>query len=114
MKRIGKSVVMCGMSALFGALFGTPVAAGIFSMEVISVGVLYYAALVPCLFSSFIGTGISVSLGMKPEKFQILEVPEFYGENRIVHCVFGDFMRRCQHFVLHDSPQGTAPLPEAF
>ncbi len=72
-----KIVVMCGMSALFGALFGTPVAAGIFSMEVISVGVLYYAALVPCLFSSFIGTGISVSLGMKPEKFQILEVPEF-------------------------------------
>lgn len=72
-----KIVVMCGMSALFGALFGTPVAAGMFSMEVISVGVLYYAALVPCLFSSFIGTGISVLLGMKPEKFQILEVPAF-------------------------------------
>lgn len=72
-----KILVMCGMSALFGALFGTPVAAGIFSMEVISVGVLYYAALVPCLFSSFIGTGISLSLGMKPEKFQILEVPAF-------------------------------------
>ena len=72
-----KVVVMCGMSALFGALFGTPIAAGIFSMEVISVGVMYYAALVPCLFSAFIGTGISVSLGMKPEKFQILEVPAF-------------------------------------
>lgn len=72
-----KILVMCGMSALFGALFGTPVAAGIFSMEVISVGVMYYAALVPCLFSSFIGTGISLSLGMKPEKFQILEVPAF-------------------------------------
>ena len=35
--------VMCGMSAVFAALFGTPVAAGIFSLEVASVGVLYYA-----------------------------------------------------------------------
>ena len=47
--------VMCGMSGAFAALFGTPVAAAIFSMEVISVGVIYYAALVPCIFSAFTG-----------------------------------------------------------
>lgn len=41
---------MCGMSAVFSALFGTPVAAAIFPLEVISIGVLYYAALVPCIF----------------------------------------------------------------
>lgn len=78
-----KIVVMCGMSALFGALFGTPVAAAIFSMEVISVGVLYYAALVPCLFSSLLGAGISISLGTKPEAFTILEVPAFTGNSAI-------------------------------
>ena len=52
-----KVAVMCGMSACFAALFGTPMAAGIFSLEVVSIGVLYYAALVPCVFSSFIGAG---------------------------------------------------------
>ena len=39
-------VVLCGMSAAFSALFGTPMAAAIFSLEVVSVGVMYYAALV--------------------------------------------------------------------
>ena len=40
-------MIMCGMSACFSALFGTPIAAAVFSMEVISVGIMYYAALLP-------------------------------------------------------------------
>ena len=68
---------MCGMSAVFGALFGTPVAAGVFSMEVISIGVMYYAALVPCLFSAFLGAWISGALGVEPERYQILDMPQF-------------------------------------
>ena len=72
-----KIAVMCGMSAVFAALFGTPVAAGIFSMEVISVGVIYYAALVPCLFASFIGAGISSAMGISPEAYTVQEIPAF-------------------------------------
>ena len=40
-------IVMCGMSAAFSALFGTPMAAAVFSLEVVSVGVMYYTALMP-------------------------------------------------------------------
>lgn len=72
-----KVAVMCGMSACFGALFGTPLAAGIFSLEVISIGVMYYAALVPCLFASFTGAGVSGLMGLSGEHFDILEIPRF-------------------------------------
>ena len=44
-------LTMCGMSACFAALFGTPMTAAIFAMEVISVGIMHYSALVPCSFS---------------------------------------------------------------
>lgn len=72
-----KIAVMCGMSGTFAALFGTPVAAAVFSMEVISIGVMYYAALVPCIFSSFIGAAIAKHFLLMPEAFRIGFVPGF-------------------------------------
>lgn len=72
-----KIAIMCGMSACFAALFGTPLTAGVFSLEVISIGVMYYAALVPCLFSAFIGAGVSKSLGLVPDHFVVGAIPEF-------------------------------------
>lgn len=47
-ERTLKVFTMCGMSACFAALFGTPAAATIFSLEVVSVGIMQYSALVPC------------------------------------------------------------------
>ncbi|MEG1448343.1 MAG: chloride channel protein, partial [Oscillospiraceae bacterium] len=41
-------ITMCGMSGAFSALFGTPLTAAVFSMEVISVGIMHYSAIVPC------------------------------------------------------------------
>ncbi|MCI8659042.1 MAG: chloride channel protein [Lachnospiraceae bacterium] len=72
-----KIAIMCGMSACFSALFGTPLAAGVFSMEVVSIGIMYYAALVPCLFSSFIGAAVSGRLGLAAEHYEIGLVPAF-------------------------------------
>lgn len=70
-------LIMCGMSAAFSALFGTPMAAAIFSMEVVSVGIMYYAALVPCVISSLIAHGIAVSFGVTEELFLIDAIPAF-------------------------------------
>ena len=42
-----RELVMCGMSAAFSSIFGTPMAAVIFAKEVNSVGFMQYSALVP-------------------------------------------------------------------
>ena len=70
-------MIMCGMSACFSALFGTPISAAIFSMEVISVGVMYYAALVPCIISALIAQGIAGLFGITPTAFVIGELCSF-------------------------------------
>ena len=72
-----KVIIMCGMSAAFSALFGTPMAAAIFSLEVVSVGVMYYGALLPVIFSSLIASQFAAGMGIHPERFHVENVPEF-------------------------------------
>lgn len=72
-----KVIIMCGMSACFATLFGTPMAAAIFSIEVVNVGIMYYSALVPCIFSALIAWGIAQSFGVQGVRITISEVPEF-------------------------------------
>lgn len=69
-------MVMCGMSAAFSALFGTPMAAAIFALEVISVGVMYYTALMPCVVSALIATKFAAGLGIHPEVFHVSDIPD--------------------------------------
>jgi len=70
-----KIIIMCGMSAGFSALFGTPLAATIFSLEVISVGIMHYSALVPCATASLIAYFLAQFLRIPPEVFPIAAVP---------------------------------------
>ncbi len=70
-------MIMSGMSAAFSALFGTPMAAAIFSMEVVSVGIMHYSALVPCVVSSLVAHGVALFFGVSQEMFPINDVPAF-------------------------------------
>lgn len=84
-----KIFVMCGMSACFSALFGTPVTAAIFSIEMISVGIMHYSAVIPCVMSSIMAYRISVAAGVEPTSFHMLSVPKLDtdGVNIIVHMI---------------------------
>lgn len=62
---------LCGMSGVFAALFGTPLTPTVFALEVISVGVLYYAGLVPCLTAALTGYLVSVLMGVPPTRFTV-------------------------------------------
>lgn len=64
-------VLMCGMAAVFSALFTTPLTAALFAMEVISVGIIYYSALVPCLCASLIAYKIALLFGATPLFYNI-------------------------------------------
>ena len=66
-------VIMCGMSAVFASLFGTPLTAAFFAMEVISVGVIYYVGLIPCIGSALVAYKLSTFFGAKPEVFHIAD-----------------------------------------
>ena len=68
-------ITMCGMSAGFAALFGTPVAAVVFSMEVITVGIMHYSAIVPSIIAAITATGISMTCGVTPTSFTLESVP---------------------------------------
>lgn len=69
-------MTLCGMSAVFAALFGTPVTAALFSVEVISIGILYYSALVPCILSATISYAITEKFHITPTYFILNQVTE--------------------------------------
>ena len=75
--RDSRVITMCGMSAAFAALFGTPLTAAVFSMEIVSVGVMYYSALVPCVLSAIVGVQVSRFFKVVPKTYAIFAMPDF-------------------------------------
>lgn len=102
-------VIMCGMSSVFSALFGTPITATVFAIEVISVGVMYYAGLVPCIFSALTAYVIAKYFGVNPVQFTVPGIPplEFFTVIKIiilsalcavVSIIFCVSMKKAAHF----------------
>lgn len=70
-------MIMCGMSAAFTALFGTPMAAAVFSIEVVSVGIMHYSALVPCVISALVSQAVASYFGITADAFPLEHLPAF-------------------------------------
>lgn len=64
-------LLMCGMSAGFGAVFGTPVAGAIFALEVLTIGRIKYDALIPCLIASIVADITCASCGIHHTQYHI-------------------------------------------
>ena len=62
---------LCGMAALFSALFGTPLTAAIFVLEIIEVGRLNYRALLPCIASAVTAQLTARALGAPLDSFPL-------------------------------------------
>ena len=70
-------VVMCGMSAVFAALFGSPLTAAVFAIEVASVGILHFSAILPCLTSALTAAYLARFLRAGAESFPLPEAFSF-------------------------------------
>ena len=64
--------ILCGMAAVFAAMFGTPIAAAVFSMEVVVVGAIQYAALVPCIVAAIFAKYIAGLMGSKETIYAVV------------------------------------------
>ena len=74
-ERDQQTATMAGMAAFFAAVFGTPLAATVFSIVIASIGAVYHAAFVPCLTASLVAYGISLRMGAVPTRLTVV-MPE--------------------------------------
>lgn len=82
-RQVKSSLVMCGMTAAFSALFGTPMAAAIFPIEFISVGIMHYSSLLPNVVAALVARAIAARFGLHAEQFDLGVVPAFSLEQAV-------------------------------
>jgi H+/Cl- antiporter ClcA len=72
-----KKLVICGISAGFASVFGTPIAGAIFGIEVLFIGGIMYDVLLPTFIAGVMGYQVSAALGISYFYHQIDFVPAF-------------------------------------
>ncbi len=75
-------ILMAGIAAGFGAVFGTPVAGAVFAMELLSIGSINYRALVPVAAASIIADIVCHAWGIHhvPYKVVFAGYPDLSGQ----------------------------------
>ena len=95
-----KILLMTGVAAGFGAVFGTPLTGAIFALEVITVGKINHKALLPCFISSILADIVCKSWGIHHTQYMIafkniLSTPDghFYFDWRLLlSVIFGGIL----------------------
>jgi H+/Cl- antiporter ClcA len=90
-----KKLVICGISAGFATVFGTPIAGAIFGVEVLFVGGMLYEVLLPSFVAGIVAFQVSSSLGVTYFHEPLQFVPVFSGLFFIKVCGAGIFFGLC-------------------
>ncbi|MDD3088660.1 MAG: chloride channel protein [Candidatus Omnitrophica bacterium] len=72
-----RKIVICGISAGFAAVFGTPIAGAIFGVEVVFIGAMLYDVLLPSIIAGTIGYQVAATLGMEYMYTPVRGIPVF-------------------------------------
>ncbi|MHA7963291.1 chloride channel protein [Paenibacillus sp. CAU 1782] len=78
-ERDSRLLVLYGVCAGFGSVFGTPIAAAIFGLEVGAKRNMILRSLFSCLLASYIGHGVTLAWGIRHSHYSIGLVPELSG-----------------------------------
>lgn len=90
-----RRLVICGISAGFATVFGTPIAGAIFGVEVLFVGGLLYDVLLPSFVAGIVGYHVSSYLGVAYFHHALNFVPLFSSFFFIKVCLGGLFFGLC-------------------
>jgi H+/Cl- antiporter ClcA len=90
-----KKLVICGISAGFATVFGTPIAGALFGVEVLFVGAMLYDVLLPSFVAGIVGYQVSSSLGVTYFHGPISIVPLFSSYFFLKVCLGGLFFGFC-------------------
>ena len=70
-----KIILICGISAGFASVFGTPLAGAVFGLEVFVIGSLLYTAILPSFISAVVAHYICLQLGAHHTHYEVTNVP---------------------------------------
>ena len=70
-RRDRRVLIVCGMTAVFAGLFGTPLTATLFCMEFLSIGMVFSPALLPGYLSAYTASRVAGLLGVHAEVFPL-------------------------------------------
>lgn len=90
-----RKLVICGISAGFATVFGTPIAGAIFGVEVLFIGGMLYDVLLPSFVAGIIGFQVSSALGISYFHETLTFVPQFSGMFFMRVCMAGLFFGIC-------------------
>ena len=78
-------MLMAGISAGFGAVFGTPVAGTVFALEVLAIGVIRYNALLPCFIASVLADMTTAAWGIHHTSYSVTSIIPATGAIPFLH-----------------------------
>ncbi len=83
-----RKVAICGISAGFASVFGTPIAGALFGVEILVVGDMFYSALLPSFISGIIGYHTALYLGAAYPTYPSI-VPQTFGTIPLLEVIGG-------------------------
>ncbi len=90
-----KKLVICGISAGFASVFGTPIAGALFGVEVLFVGAMLYDVLLPSFVAGIVSYQVSSALGISYFHEPISIIPAFSSFFFFKICLAGLFFGIC-------------------